>query len=199
MSSPVCGYLPARGWSAHLSPVNFRLIVFSWLALQAAARVVGAGATPFDLDAVEVRYGFGDHHSDSGFHHAAAAAGFRTPLSGAVTKSWELRTRLDLAAGWMGRNAADATFFSLGPLLTLAPRGFPLTFEAGVSPTLVSENVFGDKNIGGRFQFTDTIGAGLQLSPRIRLGYHFVHISNAGIYERNPGVNFHVFTLGWRF
>lgn len=180
----------------------FRLtiaIVWAGAALAVSAGDIRARTNAFELSTVEVRYGFGDAHSDSGFHHGAAAAGFRTPLGGLLGKSWEVNTRLDLAAGWMGRNAADAGFVSLGPLLTLAPRGFPITFEAGVSPTLVSESIVGGKNIGGRFQFTDSIGVGLQLSPRIRVGYHFVHISNAGIYERNPGINFHVFTLGWQF
>ena len=54
-------------------------------------------------------------------------------------------------------------------------------------------------NFGSHFAFTSYGGVQLRLGPRIELGYRYEHLSNAGIGERNPGRNFHMFSLLWRF
>jgi hypothetical protein len=167
------------------------------VGLTAAAATAATNA--LELVSAELRYGVGDAYSGEGFHSAVAATDFSLPWEWRIGSSWQIIPRLDLAAGWMGKSGTDATTISLGPMFAIGPRNYPLTFDVGVSPTLVSESVFGSKNIGGRFQFTDTIGLTLTLSPKASVGYHFVHLSNAGIYERNPGINFHTVAVGYHF
>ena len=53
------------------------------------------------------------------------------------------------------------------------------------------------------FNFISTAGVGLVLNPRgrnpVMLGYRFMHISNAGIEPRNPGLNVSAIVVGLRF
>jgi opacity protein-like surface antigen len=57
---------------------------------------------------------------------------------------------------------------------------------------------------GSRFNFLVEMGTGITfpVSPTdpwsVVVGYRFVHISNAHIYHRNPGWNFHGYVLGIR-
>ena len=57
---------------------------------------------------------------------------------------------------------------------------------------------------GSRFNFLVEMGSGITfpVSPTdpwsVVVGYRFVHISNAHIYHRNPGWNFHGYVLGIR-
>ncbi|BCR03371.1 hypothetical protein DESUT3_04400 [Desulfuromonas versatilis] len=45
------------------------------------------------------------------------------------------------------------------------------------------------KDLGGVLQFSDEIGVAYQFANRSRLGLRFVHISNAEIHDKNPGVD----------
>ena len=55
------------------------------------------------------------------------------------------------------------------------------------------------KDLGGKFQFRTCLGFSYQYSNQFRLGLHIAHISNAGIYDRNPGEEEILLTLGWPF
>lgn len=44
------------------------------------------------------------------------------------------------------------------------------------------------KNLGGVFQFRQSLGLSYQFQNRHRLGLSVTHSSNAGIYDNNPGV-----------
>lgn len=45
-----------------------------------------------------------------------------------------------------------------------------------------------DRDLGGTFQFREAIDAAYRFDNDVRLGLRLTHISNAGIYDVNPGV-----------
>lgn len=69
--------------------------------------------------------------------------------------------------------------------------------EGGVG---VLRHDFEGRKLGGGFNFTQMLGAGLscRLSARwsLRLGYRYRHASNAGIYKDNRGLNTQSFMAG---
>ncbi len=58
-----------------------------------------------------------------------------------------------------------------------------------------------DRRFSTRFQFSDHLAAGRSFgdADAIELSYRFVHYSNAGIRHPNPGLNFHVLRVEYRF
>jgi lipid A 3-O-deacylase len=54
---------------------------------------------------------------------------------------------------------------------------------------------------GTAFQFVDMAGVGMQFGSRQQYlaGYRFQHISNGGINEPNPGINFSQLYLQYNF
>lgn len=57
----------------------------------------------------------------------------------------------------------------------------------------------GSKDLGGELEFRSSLEVGYQMQNKSRLGLNISHISNAGIYERNPGVNSLVATYSMPF
>jgi lipid A 3-O-deacylase len=80
----------------------------------------------------------------------------------------------------------DRTFYGYG--------GFRLDAEIGQHFVLMPEAAFGawsrgdGKNLGGTAEFKEGAEIAYRFDDYSRLGFLFDHISNAGIYSRNPGV-----------
>ena len=66
---------------------------------------------------------------------------------------------------------------------------------------LTSPRIGSDFTLGTAFQFTETAGIGVQFGSRQQYlaGYRFQHISNGGIKEPNPGINFSQLYLQYNF
>jgi lipid A 3-O-deacylase len=77
----------------------------------------------------------------------------------------------------------------------------PVFFELGVGAHGHSESEIEDKDFDVPFSFGSHIGAGLRFGEggRYELMYRFQHLSNASIGDKNPGINFHLFNIGYRF
>lgn len=58
-----------------------------------------------------------------------------------------------------------------------------------------------DRRFSTHFQFSDHLGIGRSFGDeeRFEISYRFVHYSNAGIRRPNPGANFNVLRLDYRF
>jgi hypothetical protein len=87
----------------------------------------------------------------------------------------------------------------VGPGLTLLSPAKTLSLLAGINPTVISEDAIGDEDLGGPLQFTSHIGLSYTVQQRFSIGYRFQHMSNAGIYSSNPGVNMHMLEIGYHF
>jgi lipid A 3-O-deacylase len=72
--------------------------------------------------------------------------------------------------------------------------------DAGIR-LLSSTRISSDFSVGTAFQFADMAGVGLQFGSHQQYlaGYRFQHISNGGIKEPNPGINFSQLYLQYNF
>jgi hypothetical protein len=74
-----------------------------------------------------------------------------------------------------------------------------ILLDGGISAALLSEHQFGRENFGGPIQFVSHVGISFKLSANLGLGYRFQHMSNASIYNRNPGLELHMLELSYFF
>lgn len=110
---------------------------------------------------------------------------------------WNIGTHLNAAAGVLEAGSATSAFyFSAGPSVSASRSWF--FSEMGVSPTVIEKHVLGQVNLGGEFQFTSYAAVGVRVSG-FSVAYRIQHMSNADIYNNNPGVDLHVLELGYRF
>lgn len=109
-----------------------------------------------------------------------------------------LATRLDLGAGILRSDADDGFWLAAGGDLTWMAAAVPVEIEVGFRPVWLSDHEYGDDDFGGGLLFASHIGLALHLRPFV-VGYRFQHMSNAGLYAENPGINLHLFGIGAHF
>ncbi|MDW7550141.1 acyloxyacyl hydrolase [Pseudoalteromonas peptidolytica] len=66
----------------------------------------------------------------------------------------------------------------------------PVNFEFGIGMSYVSDTRFAGKDIGVHYQFEDRIGINLSVTPTSKVGMRYLHYSNAGLSDHNPGLDF---------
>ena len=121
------------------------------------------------------------------------------PWSWVLTPGWSLSTTINLSAGAL-RGGGDTGFIgSTGPSITLSMVQDRIFLDGGISGALLSEHKFGKENFGGPIQFISHVGLHFKLSAHLSLGYRFQHMSNASIYNRNPGLELHMLELSYYF
>lgn len=102
-------------------------------------------------------------------------------------------------------DTVDMRDIGLTPTITVyhqkAWHGFRPYVEAGIGFHYLTDKHFSTKDFSTNFQFGDHIGLGVQFGRQnnLRLAYQFQHLSNAGIGNPNPGINFHLVNFGVRF
>lgn len=57
----------------------------------------------------------------------------------------------------------------------------------------------GFKDYGGPFQFASGIGLGYAITKNWLIGYQYEHMSNAKMYDQNPGLDTHSLHIEYRF
>jgi hypothetical protein len=157
-----------------------------------------AQAQEFQFQSVGARVGFPAENTSQHFRQAEAFLNYNL-WGWNLSTNWRLQSRIDLSTGWLGQHGDNAFIGTLGPSLELSRARFPISLEAGFSPTYISSYQFGNTDLGARAQFTSHIGLNWDVTSRWRLGYRFQHMSNAGIKEPNPGFNLHVVSIGYLF
>jgi hypothetical protein len=149
------------------------------------------------LESAGVRFGFSTHGD---FNQGEALLNWNLPWHWSWQSGLRLQTKLEASAGWFEGHYETAALGTAGPNLLFHYKELPLSLEAGSSPTLLSRNIFGSKDIGSSFQFTTHIGLNWEIAQRLRLGYRFSHMSNAGIdSNHNDGINMHMVLLSYLF
>ena len=178
---------PGRGW---------RRLVAALAALSALAIAPLAHAEPgaFGLRG-------GSSVDGDGERFAAAEVFLRRPLPWVwrAAGGWSVTTHLEGSIAGLKRAGESGTALSAGPVTVWNHRGRRWRFEIGVKPTLLTEDRFGTRELGGHFHFTSHLGIRYDLRPRISLGYRLQHTSNAGISSPNPGLDLQLLTLDLAF
>lgn len=109
------------------------------------------------------------------------------------------KPRVEASMGWLDGGSLDGVVGSAGLVIEMREKNFPVTLEGGISPTGLSRYVFNDKDIGGTFEFTDHVGLNWHVTKCFTLGCRFQHMSNAGIYHHNPGLNLEMLSAAFSF
>jgi hypothetical protein len=110
-----------------------------------------------------------------------------------------------LGAHWTARSGGGADFAAelaalprIQHVLPLGP--VRLDLQLAVGPALLSEPDVGTRHKSTRFQFSDELGFGLSdESGRLRVGWLFRHLSNAGLARPNNRVDFYGASLDVRW
>jgi len=96
--------------------------------------------------------------------------------------------------------------FGLSPIVRLQFDSFTFFgarpfIEGGVGFHVFTDDKFGDKDFGIPFAFAPTGGAGVRfgVDERFELAYRYQHLSNAGLSDSNPGIDFHLLRLSYHF
>jgi lipid A 3-O-deacylase len=146
-----------------------------------------------------VRYGFGTSGLSRDFQQVEATVDLRVPCKWDLGRTWELKPRLELSLGSFGNDHVTAVIGSVGSILSLAPAKSPVALEVGVSATGLSEKEFETRGVGSLFQIRSLFGLSWTIEKRVRVGYHFQHMSNGGLADDNQGVNLHTFSVAYCF
>lgn len=104
--------------------------------------------------------------------------------------SWQIAHYIDLAFG--GWNGEHGTVYDLGftPVFRFQRASRSPYFEAAIGFHMISDLQFkGDIETSTRFQFGDHVGVGI-VNGRYDWSLRLQHLSNAGIRDPNPGINF---------
>ncbi len=145
------------------------------------------------------------------FEQVEGFASFGLPWEKRWASGWTLGTRLQATAGALHgegsyrvaglRRDTDRTGFigTVGPRLVLAREGSNLLLELGSRLSYLSIDNFGPQDFGGPVQFTTEFGLSYLICAAFKIGYQFQHMSNAGMYSPNPGLEMHMLEIGYRF
>lgn len=168
-----------------------------------------AAATPlaaFDLmpDAITIEGGFSEDRVDADRYGANLRWDMKPEWF--QVGDWHMVSFVEFGINFWnsshGRTNQDELFdFGLTPVLRYEmdpKRGFAPFIEAGAGLHLHSRNEINDKDFDIPFAFGSHLGVGARFggTGQYELMYRYQHQSNAGIGDSNPGINFHVMSLG---
>jgi hypothetical protein len=174
----------------------------------AVALLIACFAAPATaLDSVLLELGMNE--GDEDVERYGAALRWDLGVKWLETGDWYLGTYLEASVtywdgtrGTTGEN--DLVDFGLTPILRYQrspSHGLAPFVELGVGAHAHTEDGIGDRDFDIPFAFGTHFGAGARFGDggRYELVYRFQHLSNAGLGDDNPGINFHVIQLGYHF
>ena len=148
--------------------------------------------------AVGVHSGFSTSIGKDLFLKNELYANWNLPVDWRLGSRWHLQPRFQLTAGYL-QNSDDAFIASLGLALIFTYGEFPVGLDLGISPTYIGRDNFEGKKLGFPFEFTSHIGFEWKIHRHWELSYRAEHMSNLHLGRSNPGLNMHLFGIGYRF
>jgi hypothetical protein len=156
-------------------------------------------AEPTGWGKVGARVGFSDSRNEEYFNQYEGFATYNLPWALNFENGWDLGTYIEMNAGVLEGGGDTGLVVSVGPGLSLTSPRKRLLLGVGVNPSLVSKTEYGREDIGGPFQFTLYAGLSWIFYRGLSVDYRYQHMSNAGIYSQNPGINQHMFGFSYNF
>jgi len=176
-------------------PTSLFLILFSLFIIVPVDSVYGKDSPPIEMG---LRKGIA--LPDEGpFRKEELIGTFVLPGGSRSSSSFLLNPKIDATAGVLRRGDEKGFIGSAGPSLALGRKGLPIFLVGGVRAALLGEQEYTDKDFGGRLQFIEDIGFNVRFSQKFEAGYRWQHMSNAFIYDTNPGLNMHIFEVSYSF
>lgn len=178
------------------SPSRQLLPVLTGIGLAALSANAAEG---FSLDEAGARAGISSNGSANRFLQMEAFTKWDLFKPVYLGNEVALTFQLDASAGWLGGRGAEGFVGVLGPAARIGKVDFPLSFLGGIAPTILSTDTYGDKDFGIPLQFTSYLGFEARIWSHATIGYRYQHMSNGGLSSHNPGLNLHMFSLGYSF
>jgi Lipid A 3-O-deacylase (PagL) len=110
-----------------------------------------------------------------------------------------LKPRWEASVGFLHDDGQQGFVGTTGPVIELRVGKLPVTLEGGISLTALSRFEFPDRDLGGWFEFTDHAGLNWHITKQFTVGWRYQHMSNAGFYKRNPGLNLQMLSASYTF
>jgi hypothetical protein len=145
------------------------------------------------------RIGYSKDVGGENFNQLEIATSYRLPRSWILDDGWILESRINASAGALHGGDETAAIVTIGPGLAWVSPSQQYAIEAGISPTLMSKHEFGGADFGGNFQFTSFVGLNSRLGEQISATVRVQHMSNASIYDSNPGLDQMMLGIHYRF
>lgn len=180
--------------------------MFAKLAPSLLCAVLLGGAAPVQaIDRIAFEYGFEDKDSEVDRYGAVASMDWN--VRWLQTGDWFLGGYFEAGVNYWdseeGSTGTDSLVdFHLTPVFRFQrdPKAaFAPFVEVGVGAHGHSESEIEDKDFDINFAFGSHVGGGLRFGRNIEVLYRYQHLSNAGIGDKNPGINFHLLQLGYHF
>lgn len=177
------------------------------LAACVAGLPVATPVRPASLEllSVSIRARFGERsiigaQQSEQFKEYDAMATMGLPWQWHPTSKWTLGTRLMASGGMISGGGNTALITSLVPALSFGRRDGLFSADGGAGVGLMSSHRFGIQNFGGALQFALTLGIGTRLTRHFRMGYRYLHYSDAAIHGKyTTGADFHMAELSYWF
>jgi hypothetical protein len=150
---------------------------------------------------VNTGYGLGvlSSKADEQFYQHEAFIVYRLPLDWKMTDWVEVNLRGTSHTGLIGAANTDAFYGALGLSLGFVFLDEKLILDTGGAALLLTEEKFGETDLGGKFQFMTYLGLSFKIIQYFGLGYRFHHISNADFFNKNDGFNMHMTLFNYFF
>ncbi|QCU89531.1 acyloxyacyl hydrolase [Thiomicrorhabdus sediminis] len=121
-------------------------------------------------------------------------------------ENWRLAGRLEASLHSWDEKASATYQGDSGYIIGITPvfhyelKNWKYTpfIEMGTGPHLMSQTTVASEDKATQFQFGNILGLGMDFNG-IEVGYRYLHISNAGIAQPNPGADFHNLHIGYKF
>jgi hypothetical protein len=152
------------------------------------------------FESVGVRSGFTATSLEDDFYQGEAYSTLQLPWGWDWGPDWRLQMGMDASIGVLSRLGDHGLIATAGPTFRLKWDRLPVSAIGGCSPTILSRDSYQNVDFDIPFQFTSHFGFGWDVTRHSFLGYRFQHMSNAGLGGGdNPGLNFHLFSIAYRF
>jgi hypothetical protein len=116
-----------------------------------------------------------------------------------LTSDIAMNTRLNASAGVLDGGGTQGVIATIGPGVVIEKKGGRVQLDIGGGFLVMSEDVYGNQDFDEETQLYCHIGLNYLLDRNWVAGYKFHHISNAGFHDTNPGLDFHLLELSYRY
>lgn len=152
----------------------------------------------FSFDSAGARIAF-DNEGSINVRSYEVIAMVETPWEWDLSDDIELEIALEGSLGAIDGESKTAAMLHLGFAAIVEFDDFPVELVVSSGPTFLTEDKFRTFDLGSKFQFTSAVGLDWELVDDWKLGYRYLHISNAGLGDPNPGLNMHAVSLLYSF
>jgi hypothetical protein len=148
-----------------------------------------------------IRGGANINSVDESFNQADIGLNHSLPWGWQLGETLAVDTGLTTTIGVLDAGGDTGILGSLGFELIFGSfsGASPMTIRAGSAVTMLSEHEYGDEDLGGVVQFTHHLSLHYQLFEHLSAMARVQHMSNADLYDENPGLDMLMLGVVYRF